>query len=41
MTFTNTVGQVNYYLWEHVAREKAADHTVPATHKWAIQSSTQ
>ena len=27
-TFTNTVGLVSCLLWEHVAREKAADHTV-------------
>ena len=27
-TFTNTVGLVNYLLWQHVAREKAADHTI-------------
>ena len=27
-TFINTVGLVSYLLWEHVAREKAADHTI-------------
>ena len=27
-TFTNTVGLVSCLLWEHVAREKATDHTI-------------